>query len=653
MATWHVSYEFGSALNDGTTQVLAKATLNQAVALASDGDTIEVWDTARPYLPSGAAAWNAWTGPTITTTKRLTLHFNDFVISGHSYSGDISLAGWSAVDANTFEKTITTGLYIDGVLVDFDPSDQSGWYGSNSTKLPNCDLRWVADRATCIATAYSWFYNTGTGLLTVNTQGVDPATSPISIVRGNNRANPYAAGNGTAEYSGMTLESCSNLTFTGTLYTYNINKFSNTAGYGVYISSSGTDINWFCRSIHHGSGYHGWGGAGTGGKTRIVATNLLIGTCQRQSTHIVLYGSGNGVKITACDISGFEIHTQAHLRPDNSLVQAVTGQMGLYAHTGGPGSFTNNTIASIRFHDGIIYGYGNGSTGAFNTANADAFAGDNYEEAGRSVVFERITVINGSGMSLSGTMLIKDCVLDFAAAGSSGTSATGAIILNTSPTGDVSRNNPLFAGCVILANLDRAATANYFNNTKPGGNADFTAGDGMVFKNCTIIDQSTQTQNVYWFICRVTGATRNSIYARGTAFIVATKTAASSNFCGNDASQLTAELDFKTNAYIGISTTAMSDVATRNTQAEWTSVIETGTGVQAPLFSTSYANCGFVSASTGEISAASILHARNLPSNRVVKGINKALFSGTFGAWQRPRSSSRNIRPGRIKRVCR
>lgn len=644
MATWHVSYENGSAGNDGTTRLLAKATFDQAIALASDGDTIEAWDTARPYLPAGSAAWNAWTGPIIgTTTKRLTINFNDFVIEGNSHEEDVGFSGWSAVDANTFEKTIATGLYIDAVLLNFEPTDQTNWYtGTNGTKLPNCDLEWLSSRANVIASgSYAWFYNSGTGLLTVNTRGADPATDHINIVRGNNRATPYTAGNGSAEYNGIFLSSCSNLTFTGTLTTYNINKFSNTAGYGVFIGE-GTDINWYCRSIHHSNGYHGWGGAGSGNQTRIVANNLLIGTCQRASTHIVLYGSGNDVKVSGCDISGFEIHLQGHLKPDNTLLQAITGQTALFGHTGGPGSFTNNTISGLEFHDGIIYCYGNANSHEFNVANADPFAGDKYEEDGRSVVFERITVVNGSGLAISGTPLIKDCVLDFSACGSSGTSATGAIVLQTSPTGDILRNAPLFSGCVIRANLDRAATAYFCNNVKPGGNADFTSGDGLVFKNCTIIDQSTQTQTIYFFLNRVTGATHNSVAASCCAFIVQNKTAASSAFCTNDATLTDGEVDFDTCAYIGISTTAMSDVATRNTQAEWTSTIDTGTGVLAPLFGASYALAAITPA-TGAITKASTLNAGRRPSNYVTRGINNAPFSGAFGAWQIPGGTARKL----------
>lgn len=639
MATWHVSYENGSSGNSGTNRAEAKATFDEAVALASDGDTIEAWDTARPYLPSGAAAWNAWTGPTIgATTKRLTFNFNDFIIEGNSHSEDVGTSGWSAVDANTFEKTIATGLYIDAVLLNFAVGNETNWYTSAiGTKIPNCDLVWSTNRAGAIAAAYGWYYNSASGLLTVNTQGVDPSGGVINIVRGNNRATPYTSGNGSAEYNGITLSGgCANLTFTGKISTYNINKFSNTAGYGVFFSNA-TDIGWYCRSIHHSNGYHGWGGAGSGSQTRVIANNLLIGTCQRSSTHIVMFaGNGNDVKVQGCDISGFEIHLQGHMKPDNSLVQSITGQTALFAHTSGPGSpgfYTGNTIASLKYHDGTIVGYGNANSNAFNVANADPFAGDTFEENGRSVVFERINLINGSGLQISGTMLIKDCLLDFSACGSSGTSSSGAIVLNTSPTGDVSRNRPLFAGCVIRGNLDRAATAYFCNNIKPGGNADFTLGDGLAFKNCTLIDQSTQTQTIYFFLNRVTGSTFNSVYARGTAFIVQNKTAASSAFCTNDSSLAASDLDFKTCAYIGVSTTAMSDVAARNTQAEWASVVDTGTGVLAPLFDTSYAKTE-VTPATGAITKASTLNASRRPSTFVTRGINGAFFSGAFGAWQ-------------------
>ncbi len=624
MATWHVSYEFGSAGNTGASYAQAKATINQAVALASAGDTIEIWDTFRPTIAGGAAAFNALTFPTLTSTLALTFHFNDFVIRGET---DASLlTGWATIDANSFSKTTTTGLYIDAIVHDYDTT--ATWrVGTNGTLIPNCDLVWVANAATVLTTAYSWYYDSATGLITVNTQGALPR---LGLVRGNNRATPYTAGNGTAEYSGLSVDG-SNITATGTLTTHNINKYSNTAGYGVFIGES-TDVVWQCRSVHHGSGYHGWGAAGPNSKTRISATNLLITTCQRSSTHIVLYASGNDQKVTACDIGGFEIHQLGHLKPDNSLVQAITGQVALFGHTGGPGSYTNNTIAGLRYHDGIIYGYGQASSTAFNVANADPFAGDTFEESERSVVFERVTLVNASGIQISGTMLIKDCLLDFASAGTSGASATGAVIMNSSPIGDVSRNRPLFAGCVIRANLDRAATANFFNHVK-GSNSDFTAGDGLAFKNCTIIDQSTQANTVNWFISRLTGATHNSVYARGCAFIVQTKTAASSVFSANDSSLADADLDFKTNAYIGISTTAMSDVVSRNTQAEWTSVIETGTGVLAPLFDTSYANTQ-VTPGTGEILKTSTLNAGKKPSSFVAKGINMAIFSGAYGAWQ-------------------
>lgn len=636
MASWHVSYEYGSGSNDGTSRAQAMATLDEAIALASDGDTIEVWDTARPYLPAGSAAWNAWTNPVISaTSKVLTINFNDFIIAGHSFSGEVGLSGWSAVDANTWEKTIATGLYIDAVLSDFDIDDTENWIVSaTGTLIPNCDLVWCADRATAIATAYGWFYNSGTGLLTVNTQGVDPSGHSLSIVRGCNRANPYAAGTGSAEYNGLSISGCSNLTFTGTFSTWNLNKFSNTAGYGVFINN-GTDLTFRCRSIHQGNGYHGWGGAGLGSQTRISATDILIGACGPNSTHIVLYAGGNDAKVAGCDIGGVEMHLTGHRKPDDSLVRSIVAQTGCFGHTGGPGAYTNNTISGLRYHDIVMVGYGQANTNCFNAANMDEFTGDTYEEAGRAVVFERITVINGSGMQISGTPLIKDCVIDLAACGSSGTSASGAFVLNTSPSGDVTRNRPLLAGCVIRANLDRAGTAYFFNHIKPSGNADFTSGDGIAFKSTTVIDQSTQTQTVYFMLCRVTGATHNSCYGRGLAYIVQNKTAASSPFCTNDASVTAGEMDFKTCAYIGVSTTAMSDVATRNTQAEWTSTIDTGTGVLAPLFDTSYANTGITPA-TGAITKASTLNAGRKPSNFVARGINNAPFAGAFGAWQIP-----------------
>ena len=163
--------------------------------------------------------------------------------------------GFAAIGGspNCYEATLNTGMYVDAVVNAYDTT--ANWYaGTNGTLIPNCDLLWVANRATVLTTAYSWFYNSGTGLLTINTGG--GAASP-EIVRGDNRATPYTAGAGANPYSGLTLSGCSNLTLTGTLTLQNINKYSNSDGYGV-IFTNPTNINaGGLRIVAHGCGYHG------------------------------------------------------------------------------------------------------------------------------------------------------------------------------------------------------------------------------------------------------------------------------------------------------------------------------------------------------------------------------------------------------------
>lgn len=643
MATWYTDLTSGSSGNNGTSFAQAKKTIAQAQALASSGDTIEIYGTYRPAL-AAAATWNAYTWPTISSASGLTFHFNDVQIRGDTLASEIT--AWTDLTGGAFEKTIQTGLYIDACFIDYE--NTAAWYsGTNGTLIPNRDLKWVSSRATCLSTVYSWFYNSGTGLLTVNTGALG---SNITVMRGNNRATPYTAGNGTVEYNGLFLGSCSDCTFTGTLTTHNLNKYSNTAGYGIFVSN-GTNLSFSgLRNVHHGCGYHGYGGAGSGSQTGIIFANSLVTTCGPTSTHIVIYGDGNNAHVDGCDISGFEIHLLPHLNPDNNPVQTPVSMTGCYAHTGGPGSYTNNTITNLKYHDGTIYGYGYASTQGFSCANLAAYTGDNWDENGRACTFQNINYVNGTSLGLSWCPLIKDCTLSFASAGSSGASSVGAVVVNSSPSGDVSRNCPIFAGCVIRADLGRGATSNFFNTTKPGGNADLTDGDGPVLKNCTVIDETTNAQNNYMFILRTTTATQSAVHARGCAFIVKTKTAASSNFCGND--NVAASFhDFATCAYIGISTTAMSDNASFNTQAEWTSVVETGTGKLAPLYGTSYTAVGFVSTTTGEILKTSVLKANAYPSNRVLLGRNKAPFSGVFGAWQFGQLIGRVSRTWKVSRL--
>lgn len=623
MSRFYVGLATGSSGNTGLTSDSRKKTVAQALALASAGDTIVIGETFKPDN-SSANAWNNTLFPSLTNATGIKLEFE----LGCEIWGMNSIAGTPDVNipaTNMYQSTLPTGLYIDAVYHNY--TNTAGWYsGSDSRLIPNCQLVAVADATACAATPWSWHYDPATGIRSANCAGAAPN---LLYGRGRNASSIYATTGGSAEYNGFAFVGCTNISGSGTLNFRSINASSATDGYGFYVSADSLNIRMSVHGTSDDMGYHGEGGAGTGNQSRSLIEHRDIGTCGPNSTHMVWFAGGANNTVYGCRFRWCKAHMLTHLKPDNSFVRSIVAMTGCFAHTHGD---SGNFITDLEYADIEVFGYGYANTNAFNAANAATYSGSQFSEANRPVRFIRVNVHNGSRLSLSECPLIKDCQIDLASAGASGSSAIGAIIITSSPTGSVVKNRPLFAGCVVTANLDRGGTAVYCAHIKPGGSDEFTVGDGSSWMNCTVIDASTQSQDVYWFLYR----TNVSIGGRGCAFMVATKTAASSFFCGSDNSIPDTDHDFKTCAYIGFATGAfgMSSNTSFDTQAEWAANIDNGTGVLACLFSSSYAGAAVISQTTGAIAKTSSLNVRRNPSSHVVRGINGLRFSGAYGAYQ-------------------
>lgn len=635
MATRYFDSATGNDANDGLTPATAWRTVygtTQAawIAATTTGDIISL-GTMYPD-PTSSATFNvaaflpvlsSRTGVIVSPTN------GSAVIRGDA---PISVV-WTNTVGNTWTATIPTGLYIDGVTFDYDNQFLTGKGGR---RLHKGNLRYNA----APSAAWSWAYNSGTGVLTIVTDGTNPNTVRIGITRGRNAASPYAAAAGSNAYNGIVFSSCTNCYVTAGFQAWNINPFSTADGYAVLMNNCTGCEAWGMTTDN--TGYHAGGAAGAGAQTNLTFYGWNMGQCYKSSTHLVVYCSGVNNTVSGCRYLSSVAHVCPHKAMDSNPIENAVNMCGFYAHTG---AASGNVISSLLVEGCTVYMYddhvGSQPVGITDMA---AYTGAWNETSARPVIFRNCKLVDCNQLNIYNSIWFDKCKLDFRRTGASNIS-TGAFLFTKSSGVN---NRPLFTSCEFMLNADRVGGGLNFSFSGV-----FASGDGPGFVACSIIDVGTTSVDTRMFAV----SSNFAVKMYGCILGFTSKPVSNCYLCINDTGLGAAITEFRTNAYLGFSPTLnrWRDDTTYNTQTKWLATIDTGTGAQAPQIvgSSAAANNFYRVSESLELSSNSTLRRTLLnPSYKPTKDVNGRWYTGDYGAYQYPQSSTAGRMSGR-QRVSR
>ncbi|MBU6149823.1 MAG: hypothetical protein KGR25_00125 [Chloroflexi bacterium] len=632
----------GNDANDGLTMATAwKSTTGVApaawLAAASAGDIAYRQGTFRPTYGVAATFHNlGWTWTLTNRTSVQIINYDATIIRGDT----VNLPGaWLNVSGNTWEKALNTGLYIDGVTWNYDTETVAGKGGRTFRKG---QLRYNATPTA----AWDWNYTTGTGLLRIVTDGTDPNTVTIGIVRGRNAASPYdtnpITSTGTSPYQGDTLASCTGCAINASLTQYwLINPYSTADGYAIICQ--GGDGNYTTGGLGENTGYHGAGCAGNGSNVNHTFVGFNSGSLYKASTNFIAFAGGASTQVNGVRFLNCVAHVQVHLAMDGNAIQSATNMTGFYCHTNG---LSNNLVNGILFERCTAYMYGDDANrNPFGFNNLPSYAGNWDSTVGRNAICRECVCIDAVQVSLYDSVWFDRCRFDYQRCGPAGASNNGAILLRKT-TGIV--HNPLFTSCEFRFNSDRSGGFGYNLHTFTGT---FDAGDGVGFIGCSLIDTGTNSNDCYFISYE--GKTNYTYRMYGCAIGFTSKPVGNCYLCVSDNALGASAHEFRTNAYLGFSPTLArySSNTSFDTKTEWIASIDTGTGAQAPAFVESSMSAQFYRITEScELASNSTLRRRFLnPSYKPVRGITGNYYGGDYGAYQYPQSEQAQRNAGRAR----
>lgn len=630
----------GNDANDGLTMATAWKTYTGVAPAAwlssmTSGDRIYRKGTFRPTY--GNAATFHDTGWLLTLTSKTgvqVINYDECTIRGDT----TNLPGsWLNTSGNTYQKVINTGLYVDGVTWNYDTQTVAGKGGRT---LRKGQLRYNA----VPASAWDWLYVSGTGVLTIVTDGTDPNTVTIGIIRGRNAASPYAASAGSSAYQGDTLSSCTGCSINASLTRYwNINPYSTADGYAIICQ--GGDGNYTCGGLADDTGYHGMGCAGTGSNVNHTFVGFDSGTLYKSSTNFIAFAGGasnqvNGVRFLNC-----VAHVKTHIAMDGASIQAATNLTGFYCHTNG---LSNNFVNGLLIEGCTSYMYDDdANANPFGFNNMPSYAGNWDSTASRNAILRSSRCVDAVQMSLYDSVWVDRCNFDFQRCGPAGASNSGALLLRKTTS---IAHKPLFTSCAFRFNSDRSGGFGYNIHTFTGT---FVSGDGVGFLGCSMIDTGSNSNDCYFISYE--GKTNYTYRVYGCAIGFVAKPVTNCYLCVSDNSLNAAAHEFRTNAYLGFSPTLArySSNTAFDTKTEWITQIESGTGAQAPKFIESSTSAQFYRTSESlELASNSTLRRTFLnPAYKPTKDVRGMWYTGDYGAYQYPQSATAGRMMGRGRLV--
>ncbi|NUQ53961.1 MAG: hypothetical protein HUU19_14855 [Phycisphaerales bacterium] len=601
--TWYVEDTIGNDLAAGTKAAPFK-TLAKAQAVLASGDTVRARGQFRE-------PWDVTDKSNVTLTN-----WDDFDAPWPVIRGDTVITGAWTSTSNHWNINIGAGKNIVSVVVNWDTSADAQGRNYGHVKL-------AADEATVDGTNNSWFYNSGTGVMSWRGSSPleDPATLTIAWCKGGVDGVRFIGSAGT----------CDNIVVRRVKSVLWSDK---TAGLGYCFKLQNCRNSLLDDCIAQDSGYHGFGFISYGANKNEgnYDRNIISkgGHVQMDSGHVYYHESslksgsfyatihcypllgrdGNPVPVTGVTNAtgnGFAIHTNGTAK---HAAGAFTSRGMKIVHYDTAPTFTNR-INSIRTSD----------------ANQPS---DELDESTYPIWFDRSKIVNGVWSQLNSGGAFTRAEWSFDQAGPSGAATAGVVGDNASIPDHATI---LYKGCFVVANLDNAG-GTYLIQAR--GNTGTAKTSKVIGVNSTFWNSGTSgstTRSIFSIQGSATGSVRmiQNVFGHRTA-------SATNYLVINDGSVGGPAHAFSDNVYWNIGTARWSGNTSYDTQAEWLSAIDptmivptvapledvTGASPRPPI--AMWSQRKFVS---------SLTH-----------GVNGARYNGNYGCWQvpppgRPRRGSR------------
>lgn len=301
MATYYVDGDFGSDSGDGTSSNpwLTIAHLIATAGTLTAGDTVYLAGKFHEYN-------NSWPNNVDLTIAQWPGSTQAQIVG----ATNLSSTGWTNTSGTTWTKNIGAGLAVGGFVSTWhDRVDANGHYGH---------YKLAASAAAVVGDDFSWFYATGTGLLTIDV-GTD--------------ASPNIAGDFDYMWVGkdlpvLQMTSSTRCTISGIEF----GLMGGTAAGSYLLYMDGTDNKAVNCSFFDGGAHAVTMGVGT--NTRNGVIGCTFSGCGSTSSLIAWYSSSGNV--TGGYATDCRFIQTSYRDPSASPVNSSLTVDGVYAHTNGP-----------------------------------------------------------------------------------------------------------------------------------------------------------------------------------------------------------------------------------------------------------------------------------------------------------------------------
>lgn len=496
---------------------------------------------------------------------------------------------WTDNGDGTHSATLpASGLRIDAVTFNYDSSliantnlQRSAHSGLLMPLIPG-----GASAESITGTA--WRFTVSGTTLRCNFGGQDPNApgAVITVVKG--------AATATTDESLIALDNCHGCEIHGivTKLAYPANR---STGAGIYIANSRDALIQDCEAHNHGLHCIELVAGGAPGSSirggRIIRCfaqgSVAYWPTPVYGTPFVAYSHTDplSVRFASCKALACA-HLDGAIK--NYPTQVATAVTGFYHHADG----VHATVEDIEFRE-CVTDTMLGSTGAqlngnngYAGSNPARYTGSRTHGPGRPVRLIDCQSYDDTTMTIEGEWWILRGKYRFVKAGpQKAASSTGSLRLRSNQGGGTWRCNPLLEACEMIWNLRGPDSAGQYaiRWSASDGNADLS--EGITIRGCTLIEQGSSGN--FKALFALNGYANITIRCEGSRVGSLVTQASDNVLCLDDTNIPAAQMRFRANHYIGFHATnnVYSRVSTRDSKAEWTSVIENGVGPNAPRFS--------------------------------------------------------------------
>lgn len=621
MATYYVDASGGNDSNNGTTTGTPFLTLAKCVAVAAAGDTFNLKGTFRETADFSDKGNNItlqqWEGQTQAWIR------GDTVVDTFTVDGS----------GQCYNKTVTASLNVATVTANWDSqiNSRGRHYGhlTRATSLANCKT-----------TDNSWYYDSGTGVLSVRIgANADPAGYTVTYVKCANTVNGV---------NGVTIGS------SGATACHGIRVLNlcfalwcwPAAGFGYPLRLISCQNSFAKGNTYHDSGYHSIGLVNYNGvamRNVKAIDEAAYGIVASGDSLYVAYADTGGIDVESgfenCygllePLLGMDGNPIAYYSPVSPFTQVTSATaMGMACHTSATVNISKFRAKDCLIVTGSVHSSMTNRMAAYRVSHATA-PSDKTNPKTYGAWLDRCDVLSGVSSAFKDSAAWTNSVIQLSQAGSSG----AANISNGGVLGDNSSCTAeawmLYKANAISVDLNvGAAGASMFNCR---GNTTNHYRNNLVLINNSIVNTSLYTSaQIRAFINHIITETP-TIYARGNIFMhLAPGTGSNHNNLTYNNSTITTQeqvdsmLQFKDNWYINMDTNRYSSATFVDTDAEWlakcdtTGVFEYGTN---PFLDPS----GY--STLGLNNYGKLKQRYTIPN--CGEGINRRAYSKQYGAYQ-------------------